>query len=128
MKYLLDTHAVLWAAYRRDLLSAHALKVIETDAEELFVSAASAWEITTKFRLGKLPNARTLADDFIAQVTTAGYLLLPISVEHALRAGRLLGSHRDPFDRMLCAQAIHEQFILLSADAQLDCFSVRREW
>ncbi len=92
------------------------------------MSAASAWEIATKFRLGKLNFARALAEDFIPKITAAGFLLLPISVEHALRAGLLPGEHRDPFDRMLAAQAIHEDLPLLSNDPQLDIFGVRREW
>jgi len=126
--YLIDTHVVLWAAYRRDLLSAHALKILQSQNEVILVSAASAWEISTKFRLGKLPFARKLAENFIAELTSVGYILLPISVEHALRAGRLSGDHKDPFDRMLVAQAIHEDLPLLSHDVQLDIFGVRREW
>ena len=72
--------------------------------------------------------ARVLAEDFIAKVTGAGYLMLSITVEHALRAGRLTDDHKDPFDRMLAAQAIHEDLPLISNDAQLDAFAVRREW
>ncbi len=128
MRALLDTHALLWAAYHKELLSAPARRSIQSQRNEIFVSAASAWEIATKFRLGKLPFARDLVEDFVPTVTSAGYLLLSISVEHALRAGRLPAVHRDPFDRMLAAQAIHEDLLLLSNDAQLDVFGVRREW
>lgn len=126
MKYLLDTHTILWAAYRKDLLSANVRRILA--GNELLVSAASAWEIATKFRLGKLPSAQILANDFVRTVTNAGYLLLAISVDHALRAGRLTGEHRDPFDRMLAAQAIHEDMPILSSDEQLDSFGVRRIW
>jgi PIN domain nuclease of toxin-antitoxin system len=94
----------------------------------MIVSAASAWEIATKFRLGKLDFARDLADNFISEVTAVGYRLLPISPELALRAGRLPGDHKDPFDRMLAAQAIHEDLPILSNDPQFDLFGVRREW
>lgn len=128
MRYLADTHTILWAAYRRDLLSPRALEILESDANEICVSAASAWEIATKYRIGKLPHARKLAENFLAVLTETGYLTLPISMEHALRAGNLLGDHKDPFDRMLCAQAIHEDIPLLSMDTKLDAFSVRREW
>jgi PIN domain nuclease of toxin-antitoxin system len=128
MRYLLDTHTLLWAAFRRDLLSPHALQILTQPGHEMIVSAASAWEITTKYRLGKLNFARALAVDFIPQITAVGYRLLPISVEHAVRAGLLPGDHKDPFDRMLAAQAIHENMPLLSNDAQLDVFGVRREW
>jgi PIN domain nuclease of toxin-antitoxin system len=127
VKYLLDTHTILWAAYRKELLSAHVRRIL-AKGNELLVSAASAWEIATKFRLGKLPAAQILANDFVRSVTGAGYLLLPISVEHALRAGHLFGDHKDPFDRMLAAQAIHEDMPILSSDEQLDGFGVRRIW
>jgi len=128
MKVLLDTHALLWAAFRTDLLSDRACKLIQSPSNEILVSAASAWEIATKYRLGKLPLAQVLVEDFIRKVTAAGYTLLSISAEHALRAGRLPADHRDPFDRMLAAQAIHEDLPLLSCDEQIDVFGVRREW
>jgi PIN domain nuclease of toxin-antitoxin system len=128
VRYLLDTHVVLWAAFRKELLSERARHLLLSEQDEILVSAASAWEIATKFRLGRLPMARVLAEDFVAKVTGAGYLLIPISVEHALRAGRMTGEHKDPFDRMLAAQAIHEDISLISNDTQLDGFGVRREW
>jgi PIN domain nuclease of toxin-antitoxin system len=128
MRVLLDTHALLWAAFRKDLLSARARKLIEAPANEILVSAASAWEIATKYRLGKLPLAQVLVEDFVPRVAAAGYTLLSISAEHALRAGRLPADHKDPFDRMLAAQAIDEDLPLLSSDEQLDVFGVRREW
>ncbi len=128
MRVLLDTHALLWAASRFDLLSSRARRLIQSQRNEIFVSAASAWEISTKYRLGKLPRAQALVEDFVSTVTAAGYLLLSISVEHALRAGRLPADHKDPFDRMLAAQAIHEDLALISNDDQLDVFGVRREW
>jgi PIN domain nuclease of toxin-antitoxin system len=69
-----------------------------------------------------------LAENFVPQITSIGYHLLPISVEHAVRAGLLPNGHKDPFDRMLAAQAIHENMPLLSNDLLLDVFGVRREW
>jgi PIN domain nuclease of toxin-antitoxin system len=128
VRLLLDTHTLLWAAFDEELLSPRARHLIQTRGSEVFVSAASAWEITTKYRLGKLNFARALAENFIPRVTAVGYRLLPISVEHAVRAGLLPGEHKDPFDRMLAAQAIHEDMPLLSNDPQLDVFGVRREW
>ena len=128
MRVLLDTHALLWAAFRKDLLSPRARKLIQSSTNEILVSAASAWEIATKYRLGKLPHAQVLVEDFIVKVTSAGYVLLSISTEHALRAGRLPADHKDPFDRMLAAQAIDEDLPLISNDQQLDAFGVRREW
>ncbi|HVZ83105.1 MAG TPA: type II toxin-antitoxin system VapC family toxin [Terracidiphilus sp.] len=128
MRYLLDTHVLLWAAYRDELLSPHGRRALSGSGNELFVSAASAWEIATKHRLGKLPDAQILAENFVATVTEAGYLLLPIAVEHALRAGRMSGTHKDPFDRMLAAQAIDEDMPILSSDPLLDGFGARRIW
>jgi PIN domain nuclease of toxin-antitoxin system len=128
VRFLLDTHALLWAAFDEDSLSPRARHLIQSPESEIIISAASAWEVATKFRLGRLNFARDLVENFILNVTAAGYLLLPISPEHALRAGRLPGDHKDPFDRMLAAQAIHEDLPLLSNDAQLDIFGVRREW
>ena len=95
---------------------------------EIIVSAASAWDIATKVRVGRMPQARILAEHFVRSVTSGGYLLMAISVEHALLAGHMSGAHKDPFDRMLAAQAIHENLPLLSNDTLLDAFGVRREW
>lgn len=128
MRILLDTHTLLWAAFDEESLSRRARRLIQSSGNEIIVSAASAWEVATKCRLGKLDFARDLAESFVSEVTTAGYLLLPISPEHAQRAGLLPGEHKDPFDRMLAAQAIHENLPLLSNDSQLDVFGVRREW
>jgi PIN domain nuclease of toxin-antitoxin system len=128
VRILLDTHTLLWAAFDEDALSPRARRLIQSPANEIIVSAASAWEVATKYRLGKLDFAQDLAENFVFEVTTAGYLLLPISPEHAQRAGLLPCDHKDPFDRMLAAQAIHENMPLLSNDSQLDVFGVRREW
>jgi PIN domain nuclease of toxin-antitoxin system len=128
VRFLLDTHALLWLAFEQRLLSPYIRQVVSTPENEILVSAATAWEITTKYRIGKLDFARELAVNFIPRVTAAGYRLLPITTEHALRAGLLPGSHKDPFDRMIAAQAIHEDMPLLSEDAQLDVFAVRRHW
>jgi len=128
VRILLDTHTLLWAAFDEEALSALARRIIQSPSNEIIVSAASAWEIATKYRLGKLDFAQDLAENFVSEVTAAGYLLLPISPEHAHRAGLLPGDHKDPFDRMLAAQAIHENVPLLSNDSLLDVFGVRREW
>jgi len=128
MRVLLDTHALLWAAFHKDRLSPRARHLIQPLRNEIFVSAASAWEIATKYRLGKLPHAQALVDDFVLAIRSAGYMALPITLEHALRAGRFAVEHKDPFDRMLAAQAIHLDLALVSKDMQLDVFGVRREW
>lgn len=94
----------------------------------MLVSAASGWEIATKVRLGKLPWAAEFEQNFVGFVTDAGYKLVAIKIEVALRAGRITGDHRDPFDRMIAALALAEDMPLISSDAQLDTFGVRRIW
>jgi len=88
----------------------------------------SAWEIATKVRLGKLTVAKAFETLLLEEVSKAGYLLLGISVDHALRAGRLAGRHKDPFDRMIAAQAIALDIPVISSDVKLDGFGVRRIW
>lgn len=128
MRLLLDTHTLLWLAFDDKKLSSRALRLVRTASNSVLVSAASAWEIATKYRLGKLNFARSMVENFVPRVTAAGFELLPVSPEHALRAGLLAGEHRDPFDRMLAAQALLEGLPVLSADQQLEAFGVRRIW
>lgn len=128
MRVLFDTHALLWAALQPRRLSAVALQVVQDSSNQLFVSAASAWEIATKVRLGKLPEAEVFEREFLGDIERAGYTLLSIDTEVSLRAGRLVGSHGDPFDRMITAQALAQDMIVLSNDTKLDLFGVRRLW
>ncbi|AEU34614.1 type II toxin-antitoxin system VapC family toxin [Granulicella mallensis] len=128
MKVLVDTHVILWAAFSSHMIGEDAAKVIGNEANTIFVSAASAWEIATKVRIGKLPQAEALEKDFSAAMSGAGYTLLPITIDDALRAGRLLGNHRDPFDRMIVAQALAMDIPVISIDSKLDTFGVRRIW
>ena len=88
----------------------------------------SAWEIATKVWLGKLPGAEIFESDLLRYVQDAGYIMLPIEATMMLRAGRLDGMHRDPFDRMIAAQALELDVPVISADKQLDEFKVRRVW
>jgi len=94
----------------------------------LVVSAASAWEIATKVRLGKLQGVEDLADDFAGYLVREQFEPLAVTVEHAVRAGSLPGPHRDPFDRMLIAQAQAENIPIISNDAAFDSYRVRRLW
>jgi PIN domain nuclease of toxin-antitoxin system len=128
VKVLLDTHTLIWATLAPASLSLEASSLILDEANVILVSAASAWEIATKVRIGKLPGAETLEKEFLDVMEDAGYTLLAIDVESALRAGRLVGEHRDPFDRMISAQALAEDIPVLSADAKLDIFGIRRIW
>ena len=97
-------------------------------SNQILISAASAWEIATKVRLGKLPGAEKLELNFIEVMDSAGYELLAIDIGSALRAGRLVAEHRDPFDRMIAAQALGMDIPILSPDSQLDKFGIRRIW
>jgi PIN domain nuclease of toxin-antitoxin system len=94
----------------------------------ILVSAASAWEIATKVRLGKLPGAEKLERSYLDVLAIAGYIVLHIDSEAALRAGRFVAAHRDPFDRMIAAQALGLDIPIVSPDTQLDQFGVRRIW
>jgi PIN domain nuclease of toxin-antitoxin system len=128
MRVLLDTHVLLWATLAPVSLSRKASKIIADRVNRILVSAASAWEIATKVRLGRLPGAERLERDFLDVIEGADYTLVPISAEVALRAGRFPSDHRDPFDRVIAAQALHEDIPLLSSDGKLDTFLVRRIW
>ena len=105
MRCLLDTHALLWWLFDDPKISAQAGEAIAEPENEILVSAASAWEISTKHRLGKLPEAGDVAQRLPTYVRKARFTELPISIDHAQAAGGLPGSHRDPFDRMLIAQS-----------------------
>ena len=128
MRLLLDTNALLWAAVSPNQLTAAAARAITDPGTEVLISAASAWEIATKVRLGKLPEASRLEQDFVKLARSAGYSFLAIDVGTALRSGRMPGTHRDPFDRMIAAQALQLDIPVVSADASLDGFGVRRIW
>ncbi len=128
MRLLLDTHALLWMITGDARLPQPARSAIAHGADLTFVSAANAWEITTKHRLGKLPSASELAADFEAVARQACFEQLPISVAHASLAGKLEGTHRDPFDRMLIAQALLENLTLVSNETAFDRFGVSRLW
>jgi PIN domain nuclease of toxin-antitoxin system len=126
VKVLLDTHMLLWATLSPQALSPKVAAIIADEANVILVSAACAWEIATKVRIGKLPGAELLERDFLDVVDDAGYTLLPIDAASALRAGRLISEHRDPFDRIIAAQALAGDLPVLSTDAKLDSFGVRR--
>jgi PIN domain nuclease of toxin-antitoxin system len=128
VRFLLDTHTLLWAFNGAPDLSTRARRLIQDGGNELLVSAASAWEIATKVRLGKLPTGEELVSDLGYYLSQLGCDGLPISVDHAVRAGRLRGEHRDPFDRMLIAQAQAENLPILSNDRVFDLYGVERIW
>jgi PIN domain nuclease of toxin-antitoxin system len=128
MKALLDTHAFLWWLAGDPALSAAARTMIGDEDSTIFVSAATAWEIATKHRLGKLPGAASIAPDIQGSVQNQGFMPLDVTMRHAQRAGALRGYHRDPFDRMLIAQAIVEDCTLISNEQVFDRYNVPRFW
>jgi PIN domain nuclease of toxin-antitoxin system len=127
-RLLLDTHALLWWLDGDVRMPVKIRRLIQSDSNELLVSAASVWEITTKARLGKLPGALEVAADVPACIASQGFTGLPISIQHAQAAGSLPGPHRDPFDRMLIAQAHGERCPVLSIDPVFDDYGVTRIW
>ena len=102
--------------------------MIADTGNSIVVSAASAWELSIKFGLGKLPSASDPIANFSDEMENEGFQLLPISVEHGIRAGLLPGLHKDPFDRMLIAQAQAENIPIISNEAVFEGYGVRRLW
>ena len=128
MHVLLDTCTVIWATISPKSLSLKARRVLADESNVIYVSAGTAWEIATKMKTGKMPEAEQLERNFIATMDAAGYTLLSVDAASALRAARLPGLHRDPFDRMIAAQALGLDIPVITPDVKLDGFGVRRIW
>ncbi len=128
MRLLLDTHALLWWYSDDPALPKSSRKLISQSDNSIFVSAVSAWEISTKFRLGRLPTASDLVQDFGGYLDREGFLSMVVSYDHGIRAGMLPGPHQDPFDRMLIAQAEAEKLFIVSSEKIFDLYGVRRVW
>ncbi len=120
MRFLLDTHTLLWALTDPRRLGSSAGAILADRSSPIVVSAVSAWEISTKQRLGKLPRADALVGAYGRHLDRLGAERLAITEEHALLAGRLDWAHRDPFDRMLAAQAMVETLTLVTGDTAFD--------
>jgi len=125
---LLDTHALLWWLAGDRRLSSPARETIAQGAYDVYVSAASAWEISTKVRLGKLPEAGFLTAELASILRQQGFQTLPITLEHALLAGSLPGPHKDPFDRMLIAQSRIEGLPVVTRDPVFVPYGVETVW
>ena len=129
MKVLLDTHAFLWWVTDDPQLSSRARRILGDSSNEAYFSAVSGWEIAIKTRLGRLSVAGDSLEDFVAeQVAANGFQVLPIHLNHALRTYSLPEYHRDPFDRLLIAQALIEELALVTADRKLGDYKVRIVW
>jgi PIN domain nuclease of toxin-antitoxin system len=128
LRMLLDSHALLWWILDDPALSPAAREAISGTDKTVLISAVSAWEISIKFRAGKLPEAADLVSNFPSEIEHEGFQLLPISAEHGIRAGLLPGIHKDPFDRMLIAQSQAENVPIISNETVFDHYGVRRLW
>jgi len=128
VRYLLDTHTLVWWLTDDGHLSHPARAALGDGDNEVIVSAVSAFELTTKHRLGKWPEAGLISTDFVKYVMAERFTLLAIETSHALYAGQLVAEHKDPFDRLLAAQAILEDLIIVSTDTAFDTFGVQRLW
>ena len=128
MRVLLDTHAFIWWVNGSERLPRRARRAIDNDSNVIFVSAASAWEIATKYHRGRLDEAGAMAPDIAGVIAGQNFEELPITVEDAARAGALPGPHRDPFDRMLIAQALSRNLVLISNESIFDRYGIRRLW
>jgi PIN domain nuclease of toxin-antitoxin system len=126
--YLLDSHAPLWWWFDPDRLSTAVRELLEDPATPVLVSAASAWELSLKHHLGKLPELSGTIADLPWLLQANGFEGLPISLTHGLRADAYSQPHRDPFDRMLAAQAELDHLVLLTADPQLSTFPCQTLW
>ena len=128
MRLLLDTHALLWWLTDDAQLSVNARQWMGDEGNQVLVSAVSAWEIASKQRLGKLQGIAPVAQWYSDLVAADGFLHLPVIHAHALRAGAYAVAHRDPFDRMLAAQAELESLPLLTCDPALAAFACKTVW
>jgi PIN domain nuclease of toxin-antitoxin system len=128
VRLLLDTHTLLWWLFGDPQLSAKARALIADPGNTVLVSSASAWEVATKHRIGKLPEAGEAVRRFASLIREARMETLPIGIEHALQAGSFSMAHRDPFDRMLAAQSLIEGVPLVTQDPAFGAFGVETVW
>ncbi|MBW4593267.1 MAG: type II toxin-antitoxin system VapC family toxin [Brasilonema angustatum HA4187-MV1] len=117
MSYFIDTHILLWWLFDDPKLDTTCRDIIRNPDHRIIVSSASAWEIATKYRIGKLPEAKQLVEQYSQILHQAKFIELAITSAHALRAGSLPIAHRDPFDRMIMAQAELESLPVITYDA-----------
>ncbi len=125
---LIDSHVLLWFNHKPDELSPRVTTLMRDPEVVIFVSSMTAHELAVKFANGKLPEAITLIDDFLGILSRYGFHELPYTINDALRAAKLEGEHKDPFDRALSAQALERNYDLVSIDKVLDQFGVQRIW
>lgn len=127
MKYLLDTHTFFWSLQSPGKLSPTTREVIADPSAELYLSIATPWELAIKTKIGKL-KAGAILIRFGELTSSGGYNVLETKPEHVIRAGLLPLHHRDPFDRLLIAQALDFGLPIMSRDEKLDVYGIRRIW
>lgn len=128
MRLLLDSHVLLWAAENPSMLSNQARAALEDERNDLFIGAGCIWEISIKVALGKLSLSLPMRDWMFKALMDLRVDLLPVTVEYVERQRQLPFHHRDPFDRLLVAQALVESMPLVSSDSVLDVYGVARLW
>jgi PIN domain nuclease of toxin-antitoxin system len=129
MTLLVDTHILLWWAFNDTAkLTAAAREALRDPSHDVLVSSACAWEIATKFRIGKLPEAKLFIEDFDGVMARSAFRELRVNWQHARAAGLLPGPHRDPFDRLLIAQAKIENASIVSADPVFAAYGAATVW
>lgn len=128
MRMLLDTHTLIWSADEPNRITPTAMAVMGDPANDLLLSAASIWEIAIKYSRGRLPLSLPYRDWMNRAISDLDLTMLPITLDHAERQAILPWNHRDPFDRLLVAQAQVEGAPLVSSDAALDSYGVARLW
>jgi PIN domain nuclease of toxin-antitoxin system len=127
LRLLLDTHALIWWSGDRERLAPDTIKEIE-DAEAVFVSPVSAYEMELKFQNGKLPGVAALLPILASYLRQMSFTVLPVDLHHASLAGKMPLKHRDPFDRILIAQATLENLTIVSNEELFEDYGVRRLW
>ena len=128
MKYLLDTHAFLWFVTDDDKLSSNARSIIKNSNNEVYFSAASAWEMSIKVRLGRLTIEEDLEPFIIKQLAENNFSTLSITIFHSIYTSKLPEIHKDPFDRMIVAQSQVEDMPLISKDKNIKKYKVPVVW
>lgn len=129
MRLLLDTHTLLWALAEPERLSRRARRAVEDERNDVLVSAASVWEIAIKAGLGRLgPDGAAIERSLPEEIERHAFQPLQVQIRHALRVATLPAVHRDPFDRLLAAQAIVEGLHVVTADRELRAYGLRIVW
>ena len=128
MRFLVDTHACLWAIQSPEKLTERVRSIFTDRKAELLVSIATPWEMALKAGIGKLENGAEILDKFESRVTASGYRILETSIKHTIESGYLPRYHKDPFDRLLIAQALDLNIPILSRDDIFDMYGVKRVW